>query len=94
MRAMALDEYDEFWKDDCIATIIALSLAKESFSSDDVRRELRPPNRSSQIGAAFRSAQSQGLIEAVGYEVSTTATRRNGRHLTWRRKTERGEAAA
>ena len=88
MRAMALDEYDEFWKDDCIATIIALSLAQESFSSDDVRRELRPPNRSSQIGAAFRSAQKQGLIEAVGYKKSTSKTRNNGSHRVWARKAE------
>jgi hypothetical protein len=90
---MVLDEYDEFWAEDAIATIIGLSHSKAQFSSDDLRREMRPPNRSSQIGAAFRSAQSQGLIEAVGYEVSTTATRRNGRHLTWRRKTEGVEAA-
>lgn len=87
-QAMALDDWDEAWKDDAVATIIALSLAHESFSSDDLRREMRTPPRSSQYGAAFRSAQSQGLIESVGYEISTNKSRNRGRHLQWRRKPE------
>ena len=92
-QAMALDDWDDAWADDAIATIVGLSLAQESFSSDDVRRELRPPNRSSQIGAAFRSAQSQGLIESVGYKQSSSKTRNNGSHKVWRRKSEGVEAA-
>lgn len=87
-QAMALDDWDDSWKDDAVATIIALSLAHESFSSDDLRREMRTPPRSSQYGAAFRSAQSQGLIESVGYEISTNKSRNRGRHLQWRRKPE------
>lgn len=89
MQAAVLDDhFDRDWKDDAIATIIGLSHANESFSSDDLRREMRTPPRSSQYGAAFRSAQAQGLIESVGYEISTTNTRNHGRHLRWRRKTE------
>ena len=92
-QAMALDDWDEAWTEDAIATIIGLSLSLESFSSDDLRRELRPPNRSSQVGAAFRSAQAQGLIESCGYKKSTTKTRNNGSHQIWKRKTEGVEAA-
>jgi hypothetical protein len=90
---MVLDDFDEFWKDDCIATIIALSIALPEFSADDVMREMRPPNRSSQVGAAFRSAQSQGLIESCGYKKSTSKTRNSGSHQVWRRKTDRSAAA-
>jgi len=88
MRAAVLDDWDETWGTDAVATIVGLSLAFPEFSSDDLRREMRPPNRPSQIGAAFRSAQKQGLIEAVGYKKSTSKTRNNGSHRVWRRKPE------
>lgn len=87
-RAAVLDDWDEFWAEDAVATIIAISLANDSFSSDDLRKVLRSPNRSSQYGAAFRSAQSQGLIEPIDYQKSTSKTRNHGRNLRWRRKLE------
>lgn len=88
MIAAALEEWDETWKDDAVATIIALSLAHDQFTCDDLRREIRQPPRSSQYGAAFRSAQAQGLIESISSVKSSTSTRNNGRHLQWRRKTQ------
>jgi len=88
MRAAALDDWDELWKEDAIATIISLSLDHDSFSADDLRKEMRPPNRGAQVGAAFRSAQSQGLIESVESQKSTSKTRNHGRNLRWRRKSE------
>ena len=92
-QAMALDTWDSDWGADAVATIIALSLAQDTLSSDDLRREMRPPNRPSQVGAAFRSAQAQGLIESCGYKKSTTKTRNNGSHQIWKRKTDRSAAA-
>ena len=86
MRAAVLDDWDEAWKDDAVATIVSLSLDHETFSADDLRREMRPPNRSSQYGAAFTSAQAQGLIESVASHKSTSKTRNHGRNLRWRRK--------
>jgi len=80
------DNFDRDWGADAVATIIALSIAQDTLSSDDLRREMRPPNRSSQVGAAFRSAQAQGLIESCGYKKSTTKTRNNGSHQIWKRK--------
>lgn len=86
---MALDDYDDAWPEDALATIIALSLAQDTLSIDDLRREMRTPPRSSQYGAAFRNAQAAGHIEAVGYATSTTKTRNHGCcHLLWRRKQE------
>ena len=88
MQAMVLDDWDEFWAEDAVATIIALSLANDTFSSDDLRKVLRAPNRSSQYGAAFRSAQTQGFIESIESHKSTSKTRNHGRNLRWRRKVE------
>lgn len=91
-QAAVLDDYDEFWKDDAVAAIISLSLDHETFSADDLRKEMRPPNRPAQWGAAFTSARVQGLIESAGYKKSSTKTRNNGSHQIWRRKTERNAA--
>jgi len=87
-QAMALDDWDESWAEDAVATIIGLSHAHPDFSCDDLRREMRPPNRSAQYGAAFRSAQAQGLIESIDSQKSASKTRNHGRNLRWRRKTE------
>lgn len=88
MRAAVLDDWDEAWAEDAVATIVALSLAQPTVTSDDLRAAMRPPNRPSQYGAAFRNAQAAGLIEAVGYVQSTSKTRNNGSHKLWRRKPE------
>ena len=92
-QAMALDEYDEHWSADAVAAIISLSLDHDTFSADDLRKHMRPPNRPAQWGAAFTSARVQGLIESAGYKKSTTKTRNNGSHQIWRRKTKGVEAA-
>ena len=88
MQAAILEDWDDCWKEDAIATIVSLSLDHESFTSDDLRKEMRPPNRSSQYGAAFRSAQAQGLIESIDSQKSTSKSRNHGRNLRWRRKSE------
>lgn len=88
MRAAVLDDWDMAWKDDAVAAIVELSLAQESFSADDLRREMRPPNRSAQYGAAFTSAQAQGLIESFESHKSSSKSRNHGRNLRWRRKQE------
>ena len=86
MKAAALDDWDDAWKEDAVATIIALSHAHVSFSADDLRREMRPPNRPAQYGAAFTSAQAQGLIESIESHKSSSKSRNYGRNLRWRRK--------
>jgi dihydroorotase-like cyclic amidohydrolase len=88
IAAVLEDDWDEQWAADAVATIVSLSLDHESISADDLRREMRPPNRPAQYGAAFRSAQAQGLIESIASHKSTSKTRNHGRNLTWRRKQE------
>jgi len=86
MIAAVLDDWDDAWKDDAVAAIVSLSLDHETFSADDLRKEMRPPNRSAQYGAAFTSAQAQGFIEPVESHKSTSKSRNHGRNLRWRRK--------
>lgn len=85
-HAAVLDDFDPTWKDDAIGMIITLSHQHPSFSSDDLRKAMRPPNRPAQYGAAFRSAQAQGLIEPLESQRSTSKSRNHGRNLRWQRK--------
>ena len=93
MRAAVLDDWDADWSADAVAAIISLSLDHETFSADDLRKHMRPPNRPAQWGAAFTSAQAQGFIESIESHKSTSKSRNNGRNLRWRRKTDRSAAA-
>lgn len=86
MQAAALEDWDDAWKDDAVATIVELSLKHDSFSADDLRPAIRPPNRSAQYGAAFTSAQAQGLIESFESHKSSSKSRNSGRNLRWKRK--------
>ena len=92
-QAAVLDDFDSTWKDDAIATIVGLSLSVESFSADDLAACMRKPNQPAQVGAAFRSAQAQGLIESIASQKSTSKTRNHGRNLRWRRKINEGVAS-
>jgi hypothetical protein len=87
MTAMALDDHDD-WLEDAVATIIALSHAQHVFSADDLAREMRRPPHPNMPGQAFSAARSLGHIRAVGYQLSTSKSRKNGVIRTWTRKTE------
>jgi hypothetical protein len=85
---------DSEWPADAVATIVGLSHAQEFFTADDLARDLRKPPHPNHVGAAFLAAKNQGLIEPVSYTTSNNSTRKHGALRTWRRKTQRGEAAA
>lgn len=89
MIAAALeDDYDSTWGADAIKAIEALAKTLPQFSSDDLRRVIRKPPKPAQYGAAFRNAQSMGLIEAVGHGQSSVKTRNHGTRKVWTRKQE------
>jgi hypothetical protein len=77
------------WKEDAVATIIAISHAQLIFSADDLTREMRRPPHSNMPGAAFTAARAAGYIKAVGYQTSKSKTRRNGVIRTWTRCTKK-----
>ncbi|WP_284763421.1 hypothetical protein [Arthrobacter sp. efr-133-R2A-63] len=87
MKAAVLE--DNNWIEDAVATIDAISLAHEVFSADDLRREMRPPAHKNWPGKALATARREGLIQAVGYQTSTSKSRKHGVTRTWARKTKR-----
>lgn len=87
MKAAVLE--DNTWLEDAVATINAISLAHEVFSADDLRREMRPPAHKNWPGQALIAARNDGLIQAVGYQTSTSKSRKHGVTRTWARKTKR-----
>jgi hypothetical protein len=90
---MALDDHAD-WPADALATIIGISHSQEIFSADDLLWELRKPPHPNQVGAAFAAARNLGFIEPVGYRISTTPSRKHGVLRTWRRRIDKGVAAA
>ena len=90
--AATLEDSHETWLEDAVATIIGLAHVHEFITADDVRREMRPAPHPNLAGIAFTTAKRAGHIEAVGYQTSTSSTRKHGALRTWRRKTERNAA--
>ena len=86
MRAAVLDDLD--WSEDAQATIIGLAHAQSTLTADDLARELRKPPHPNMVGAAFRAALTAGHISPVGYQVSTTPTRRHGLVRVWARRVQ------
>jgi hypothetical protein len=84
---MALDDHDD-WLEDAVATIIALAHAQALFSADDLAREMRRPPHPNMPGQAFSAARKHGYIRAVGYQLSTSKSRKNGVIRTWTRNTK------
>jgi adenosine/AMP kinase len=82
--AMVLEDTD--WPSDAVATIIGLAHAHDTFTADDLCREMRKAPHPNMVGAAFSTARGQGLIEAAGYTTSNTPSRHHGVIRTWRRK--------
>lgn len=85
MKSAVLE--DNAWAEDALATIIALANAQQIFSADDVAREMRRPPHPNMPGQAFAAARNLGYIEAVGYQTSSSKSRKHGVLRTWRRRT-------
>ncbi|QCB97151.1 hypothetical protein E5206_09570 [Arthrobacter sp. PAMC25564] len=86
-----LEDSHEDWHEDALATIIGLAAAHEIFSADDLAREMRRPPHPNAPGQAFSAARAAGYITAIGYQQSSTKSRKNGVIRVWRR-TERRSA--
>jgi hypothetical protein len=84
--AMVLEDTE--WAKDAISTIIALSHLHETFTAQDLTREIRPAPHPNMVGAAFSAARNLGYITAAGYTTSTTPSRHHGVVRVWERKKE------
>jgi hypothetical protein len=92
MIAAALEDSHELWLEDAAATILGLAHVLEVFTADDLAREMRKPPHPNAPGQAFSAARALGYIAAVGYQQSSTKSRKNGVVRVWTRATERKSA--
>lgn len=83
---MALEEDRAEWLADARLAILRLSITEREFTADSLRKVLRPAPSKYWPGLAFTSAKRAGIIEPLGYQTSTSKTRRHGALRTWRRK--------
>lgn len=87
--AAVLEDTHELWQQDAVAAIIGLAHDLDTFSADDLAKEMRPAPHPNSPGQAFSAALSLGHITAVGYQQSTTPSRKNGVIRVWRRATDK-----
>lgn len=58
----------EEWKAACRLAIARLASTGETFTAEDVRKQIGdPPNHANAMGAQFIGAAKEGIIQKVGY---------------------------
>lgn len=58
--------------------------SNSTFSSDELRRMVDPPDHPSWAGHAFTAARTRGIIKPVGWRISTSRSRSGGPVRVWR----------
>lgn len=91
--AMALEDTHEQWREDAVATIIGLAHSLETFTAEDLAREMRPAPHPNSPGQAFAAARNAGHIEGIGYTTSNSKARKHGVTRVWRRKVTKEQSA-
>lgn len=71
------------WTESAVNVIERLARENGRVSSEDLRRELEPPEHANQIGAAFRSAYNQKIIIPIDFKISSDKSRRGGAVRVW-----------
>lgn len=74
------------WTEKARAAIEALAAEGGEFSADDIYPLAGPPPHPKAVGAAFRVAANDGLIEFVRFGQSERAPRHAGAQRFWRGK--------
>ena len=74
---------DSDWCQQAVNVIEQLARENGRVSSEDLRRELEPPEHANQIGAAFRSAYNQKIIIPIDFKISSDKSRRGGAIRVW-----------
>ena len=92
-RAAVLEDTHQQWREDAVATIIGLAHVLDTFTAEDVAREMRPAPHPNSPGQAFAAARNLGHIEAIGYTTSNSKSRKHGVTRVWRRRINEGVAA-
>lgn len=81
-RPAILDDTSE-WIQDAVNMIRDFASRPESFTAEDLRRSMRTPPSDNNMGAAFRTARTLGIITTVGYKESAEPSRKGGLIRVW-----------
>ena len=71
------------WTEQAVNVIERLARTNGTVTSEDLRKNIDPPEHANQIGAAFRSAYTQKIITPSGFKVSSDKSRRGGAIRIW-----------
>ena len=71
------------WTEAAINVIERLAREHGTVTSEDLRKNIDPPEHANQIGSAFRSAYSQKIIIPVDFKISSDKSRRGGAIRVW-----------
>lgn len=78
--AVALDD----WCEQAVNVIERLAREHGTVTSEDLRKNIEPPEHANQVGSAFRSAYNQKIIVPIGFKISSDKSRRGGAIRVWR----------
>ena len=74
---------DPAWVESALNVIERLAREHGTVTSEDLRKNIDPPEHANQIGSAFRSAYTQKIIIPVDFKISSDKSRRGGAIRVW-----------
>lgn len=74
---------DSDWCQQAVNVIAALAREHGTVTSEDLRKNIDPPEHANQIGGAFRSAYNQKIIIPIDFKISSDKSRRGGAVRVW-----------
>ena len=75
---------DPQWTESAVNVIEVLAREHGTVTSEDLRKNIEPPEHANQIGSAFRSAYNQKIIVPIGFKISSDKSRNGGAIRIWR----------
>ena len=81
------------WTEQAVNVIERLAREHGTVTSEDLRKNIDPPEHANQIGSAFRSAYNQKIIVPIGFKISSDKSRNGGAIRIWRLNPRMKEAA-
>ena len=75
---------DPQWVESAVNVIERLARENGTVTSEDLRKNIDPPEHANQIGSAFRSAYLKKIIIPIGFKISSDKSRNGGAIRIWR----------
>ena len=74
---------DSDWCESAVSVIERLAREHGTVTSEDLRKNIEPPEHANQVGSAFRSAYNQKIIIPIDFKISSDKSRRGGAIRVW-----------